>query len=262
MRKQLFYVIALLLAIIFLFTGCKGNTKLKKNSIALDTSKKQSATVTDLEGAHFKVESEGTTATVVAIPGVFPEGTNVSITPLSKDKGLKGEKLSAFYELKAIHEGKTIQPSMPVFVTLAVETEIPESACIIVYDDGESVGYEVDSEIVREDGISYVTAELNHFSIVGIGKGGSGGARKNTKNKGEWEEWRFVANGPAKEFTMIKDDEVWEFKANMRLTAVNRSGKITGKYYGKPVITITGKMKEGVVPKEVEMVAYGDLKLT
>lgn len=276
MRKLSFYFITLLLAILVLFTGCKEDTNLKKNSIALDTSKKQSATVTDLEGASFNVESGGTTATVIAMPGVFPAGTNLSVTPLSKDKGLKGEKLSTCFELKAIHEGKSIQPSMPVFLTLAVEKDLPESACLVAYNDGESIGYQVKSQILRENRISYVTAELNHFTILVIGEDGesilipppadetseTSSSGENTENDGEWKEWRFVANGPAKEFSMAKDNEIWDFEGSMELTAVNTSGTISGEYFGKPVITVTGKAKEGIVPSEANMEFIGDINLT
>ena len=49
MKKLSFYFGLLLLVILVLFPGCSKNTKLKKNSITLDSSKKQSATVTELE---------------------------------------------------------------------------------------------------------------------------------------------------------------------------------------------------------------------
>ncbi len=279
MKKLSFYLVPLLLVIIVLFTGCKEDTKLKKNSIALDTSKRQSATVTDLEGAGFNVESGGTTATVIAMPGVFPAGTNVSITPLSKDKGLKGEKLSTCFELKAIHEGKAIQPSMPVFLTLAMEADLPESACLMAYNDGESIGYPVKSQTLRENGITYVAAELNHFTIITlspdkteavllqdtVGQSSSsetGGNGENTENDGEWKEWRFVANGPAKDFVMAKDNEYWDFEGSMQLTAINTGGYLAGIYYGNSVITVTGKAKEGVVPSEANMELLGNVNLT
>ena len=277
MKKPTFCFITALLAIMVLFTGCKENTKLKKNSIILDTSKKQSATVTDLKGASFKVESGGTIATVIAMPGVFPAGTNISITPLTKNKGLKGEKLSTFYDVKAINGGKSIQPSMPVFLTLALESDLPDSACLMAYNDGESVGYKVKSQIFRENGITYVTAELNHLTIFGIGDDGkaelippssendlpdNGGNDEEIENDGDWKEWRFVVNGPAKDFVMLKDNETWEFKAHMQLTALNTGGNIGGFYTGNPVIKITGKAKKGFIPKnEANIKIAGNINL-
>ncbi|NLO39556.1 MAG: hypothetical protein GX115_08820 [Ruminiclostridium sp.] len=262
MKKLSFYFGLLLLVILVLFPGCSKNTKLKKNSITLDSSKKQSATVTELEGASFTVEYGQTTASVIAMPGVFPAGTSISITPLSKDKGLKGEKASACFELKAIYEGKSIQPSMPVFFTLAVEGDLPGTACLVAYDEGESIGYKVDSQILREDGISYVTAELNHFTIFIVSPDGTTIPPPPPKeNDGEWKEWRFVANGPAEDF-YLWDNEYWDFDAYMETTAKNFSGTIAGEYLGECVIKITGKVKEDIVPSETNMKLMGDINLT
>lgn len=276
MRKLSVYSFASLVAIILLFAGCKEDTKLKKNSIKLDTSKKQSATVTDSEGASFIIDSGGTTAIVIAMPGVFPAGTSISITPLSENKGLKGEKLSTFFDLKAVSGRKNIQPSMPVFLTIVVDSDLPESACLVAYNDGESIGYKVKSQIIQENGISYVTAELNHFTILGIGDDGegifvipneedppdTGGDQGDTKNNGEWKEWRFEANGPAKNFNMVKDNEAWDFEASMQLTAINTGGYIGGFYSGNPVITITAKAKKEYIPKnEANIEFFGDINL-
>lgn len=262
MKKPPVYYIIALLSVIVLLTGCKNDTKLKKNSISLDNSKKQNATVTDTEGAGFTVESGNTKATVVALPGTFPAGTSVTIAPLSKDKGLKGEKLSTFFELKAIKDGKIIQPSLPVFISLEVDSDLPDSACLVVYDDGESVGYKEDSKIIREDGITYITAELNHFTIAGIGEDG-----KNIRvtpvpriRDGEWKEWRFEVNGRPTQLTYAQDNDMWDFEGYMRLTAVNTSSYIRGTYSGYPVIVITGKAKKGL-PTDIQFTGNIKLKL-
>ena len=181
---------------------------------------------------------------------------------MSKDKGLKGEKASACFELKAIYEGKSIQPSMPVFFTLAVEGDLPGTACLVAYDEGESIGYKVDSQILREDGISYVTAELNHFTIFIVSPDGTTIPPPPPKeNDGEWKEWRFVANGPAEDF-YLWDNEYWDFDAYMETTAKNFSGTIAGEYLGECVIKITGKVKEDIVPSETNMKLMGDINLT
>ncbi len=106
-------------------------------------------------------------------------------------------------------------------------------------------------------------AELVPESEKTDSSSGNGGSGKDAKSNGDWNEWRFVANGPAKEFYMAEDNDIWEFKGSMQLTAVNTSGTISsGKYSGKPVITITGKAKEGIVPEEANMEFTGDINLT
>lgn len=257
--------ITLLLVLVFslLAVGCGTKTgKIAKGDISLDKERAQTITVTGSEGAGFEIQSGDTKASIIVLPGTFPSGTDITVTPLSKDDGLMGKGLSAAFSITAKGGDTLIQPSMPVFATFETSKELPDSVCLVAYNDGENKGRAIKSRIVKENGSNYVIAELNHLTIFRIGDRDDGYVIvPPPEPKGEWKEWRFVVNGPPKKFYM-EDNEVWDFEAAIDMTAVNKGGSIGGTYTGQLDYTISGVVKEGAIagPAAAYLKLFGNLE--
>lgn len=232
--------LAVVIAVCLTVLGC-----CKGKKVEVDTSAQRTTTVAANQGADLALRSEATTAHVLVLPDTFPAGTQLSLAPLAGDGGLEGKLRSSAFRIRATHGGNPVQPTKPVLLAFETSEAPPAGATLLAYEDAGGKGRAVPSRTVTDEGHHAVYAEVDHFTIFGVGEDGE--AQLVPPPVPGWKEWHLKVNGAPQEL-FGGDNPAWDVKATMELDAVNTTGSLMGDYQGTAVLRIEGKLKKGAIP--------------
>lgn len=213
----------------------------------VDDTKAVTKTLTDEEGAALALEHDRTKANVIAVPGSFPSGTELTLAPLSSKAGLDGKLASSAFSLTAKLDGKEVQPKLPVFLSFEVPGSVPEGASFVSYAASGGKGRAIPTNRLTEGSNTVLSAEVGHFTIFGIDEDGKG---KIVPQPTDWKEWHIKVNG-APIHSDAPSNEFWEYNVHFELDAVNTTGHVAGPYRGIGVYRLQGNVKKGVVPSGI-----------
>ena len=208
----------------------------EKVSLQLDEASAETKTITAEQGAAFATASGEATAAVIIMPGTFPDGTDVTFTPLASEEGvLPGFDITA--------EGDA-QPSLPVFVVYETAEAIPEDQTIVAYGEDSDEGVMLYTTASSEEGANYLLAEVTHFTVYrvdGIPPKGRKPTDKNNGYQSGFKQWAIKVDD-----TLPVDDGMWLGELRFEMDVRSPAGDIMGPYNGQGSYAVDLGMSEDV----------------
>lgn len=243
-------VAALVTLLVAAGSGCDGggvlslgapegtNPSGEKVSLALDEANAETKGISSEEGAAFATSSAEGTAAVIIMPGTFPDGTQVTFTPLA-DTGQAGS-LPGF----DISAQDGAQPSLPLFVVFEAATAIPDDQTIAAYGEDSAEGVMLYTDRSSEDGANYLFAEVTHLTVYRVDQVPPNRPKPKDKNNGYqsgFKQWAIKVNN-----TLAVDDGMWVGELALEMDVRSPAGDIMGPYNGQGTYDANVEMSSDV----------------
>lgn len=196
-----------------------------------DAAASQTKAVSSTQGATFETPSGEGTATVMVMPGTFPDGTTLTFTPL-KDSG-DGAVAPGF----GITSDSAERMALPAFVVFEFPGDVPETDGIVLYEDDSEEAVPLYVTEAEEGGSTFIIAEVTHFTVFRFEPlNEPRPTRENKKDayQAGFKEWAIKVND-----RVPIDDGLWKGENAFEMDVRSPVGDIFGPYNGQASYSMT-----------------------
>jgi hypothetical protein len=229
-------VFVLLLALVIVVSGAAGcksggtggggdETTVSTPVFEDDTAAVKTAVVGSTQGTTFTTPSGEGTATVMVMPGTFPDGTTLTFTPL-KDSG-DGALAPGF----RITSDSDAEMALPAFVVFETPGKISATADIVLYEEGSDEAVPLYVTEQQDGDSTLLVAEVTHFTVYRneqLNKPRPTRENKNNKYQRGFKQWAIKIDD-----SIPIDDGVWKGETTFQMDVRTDTGDIMAAYNGQ-----------------------------